>query len=163
MMDLVPRLRKLKSKFVRENPLRTRYLLEENIFRVEAARERVRADRSSTPLAILVIELPSGRSTRHDFLYLSGVLERRLRITDTAGMMPEQRVGVLLPDTPFEGAWKVASDICDVYPVGHDRPGCEVYVYPVNSSPDALERDRERQPAGGPASQFDALFVEARR
>jgi lipopolysaccharide/colanic/teichoic acid biosynthesis glycosyltransferase len=159
MMDLVPWVRKLKSKVVRENLLKTRYLLDENAFRAEAARERVRADRSLSAFAILVIELPSDRSTRRDFLYLSRVLERRLRITDTAGFMPERRVGVLLPDTPSEGAWKVASDICDVYPLGHDRPNCEVYVYPDDSSPDALERDREKQPAGGPASQFDALFV----
>jgi lipopolysaccharide/colanic/teichoic acid biosynthesis glycosyltransferase len=134
--------------------------MDEDAFRFEASRERVRADRSRSPLAILVIELPTDRSTRRDFLFLSRELERRLRATDTAGFLSEFRVGVLLPDTPSEGAWKVASDICDVYPVGHDRPNCEVYVYPDDSLPTA-ERDRHREelPAGGPASQFDALFV----
>jgi lipopolysaccharide/colanic/teichoic acid biosynthesis glycosyltransferase len=159
-MVLAPWVRKLKSKVTRENRIKTRYLLDEDAFRFEAARERVRADRSRSPLAILVIELPADRSTRRDILYLSRVLERRLRVTDTAGFLAERRIGVLLPDTQSEGAWKVASDICDVYPVGHDRPNCEVYVYPDDSAPPAEhERQREEEPAGGPASQFDSLFV----
>jgi lipopolysaccharide/colanic/teichoic acid biosynthesis glycosyltransferase len=134
--------------------------LDADEFRFEATRERVRADRSRSPLAILVIELPADRSTRRDFLFLSRELERRLRVTDTAGLLSERCVGVLLPDTLSEGAWKVASDICDVYPVGHDRPNCEVYVYPDGGSPPTeLERDREGLPAGGAASQFDSLFV----
>ena len=37
------------------------------------------------------------------------------------------------------GAWKVASDICSVYPVGHDRPNCEVFVYPEDPT---SRRDR---------------------
>ena len=160
MMVLAPWVRKLKAKVVRENRFKSRYLLNEEAFRFEAARERVRADRSRSPLAILVIELPADRSTRRDYLFLARVLERRLRVTDTAGFLSERRVGVLLTDTPSEGAWKVASDICDVYPVGHDRPNCEVYVYPDDSSPPAeRDGDREELRAGGPASQFDSLFV----
>jgi lipopolysaccharide/colanic/teichoic acid biosynthesis glycosyltransferase len=160
MMVLAPWVRRLKSKVARVNRLKSRYFLEEDAFRFEAARERVRAARSCSPLAILVIDLPSDRSTPRDFLFLSRVLERRLRVTDSAGFLSGCRVGVLLPDTPSEGAWKVASDICDVYPVGHDRPNCEVFVYPDDSLPPAeREHAREEQPAGAPASQFDALFV----
>jgi lipopolysaccharide/colanic/teichoic acid biosynthesis glycosyltransferase len=159
-MVLAPWLSKLKAKVTRNKPLKSRYLLSEDVFRFEAARERVRADRSQSPLAILVIELPDDRSTRRDFLFLSRELERRLRVTDTAGYLSDRRVGVLLPDTPSEGAWKVASDICDVYPVGHDRPNCEVFVYPDDTLPPTeRERRREEQPTGSPASQFDSLFV----
>jgi lipopolysaccharide/colanic/teichoic acid biosynthesis glycosyltransferase len=82
-----------------------------------------------------------------------------LRITDTAGFLAGHRVGVLLPDTPSEGAWKVASDICDVYPVGHDRPGCEVFIYPDDNAPPADRDHRREERVGGPASQFDSLFV----
>src|SRR5690606_12827690 len=50
--------------------------------------------------------------------------------TDTPGLLRDGRIGVLLPDTPPEGAWKVATDVSEVYPVGLDRPECDVLVYP---------------------------------
>jgi lipopolysaccharide/colanic/teichoic acid biosynthesis glycosyltransferase len=160
MMVLAPWVRKLKSKVTGKERLKTRYLLEEDAFRFEASRERVRADRSQSPLAILAIELPVDRATRRDILFLARELERRLRVTDTAGFLSDRRVGVLLPDTPSEGAWKVASDICDLYPVGHDRPNCEVFVYPDDHGPPAdRELQREQAPAGSATSQFDSLFV----
>src|SRR6476620_10204335 len=104
--------------------------LDEKSLRFELARERMRVDRNQSPLAVLTIELPASRATPADFDFLARVLIRRLRITDTIGFLAERQVGVLLPDTSETGAWKVASDICSVYPVGHDRPDCEVYVYP---------------------------------
>ena len=106
------------------------YFRDEKSFRFEMARERMRVDRNRSPLAVLTIELPSDRATAHDFDFLGRVLVRRLRITDTIGLLSNNVIGVLLPDTVKSGAWKVASDICSVYPVGHDRPNCEVYVYP---------------------------------
>ena len=95
----------------------------------------MRADRSNTPLAILVIELPAGRRHGRDFAFLSNALCQRLRITDMAGQLPDGRVAVLFPDTRKDGAWKVASDICDHYPLGHERPDCEVFLYPDESVP----------------------------
>jgi lipopolysaccharide/colanic/teichoic acid biosynthesis glycosyltransferase len=104
--------------------------LDEKCLRFELSRERIRVDRNRSVLAVLTIELPANRATPADFDFLGRVLFRRLRITDTFGFLAERQVGVLLPDTTEAGAWKVASDICNVYPVGHDRPDCEVFVYP---------------------------------
>ena len=92
---------------------------------------------------------------------LSRLLRRRLRLTDTAGYLANGRVAALLPETPETGAWKVASDICDAYPVGHERPNCEVYVYPDEMPPSG------RLDAPAPASnrsrslsaELDSLFV----
>jgi lipopolysaccharide/colanic/teichoic acid biosynthesis glycosyltransferase len=106
------------------------FFLDEDRFRFELARERMRVDRNASKLAILTIGLPADRSTRADFIALGRLLLHRLRITDTAGLVADGRVGVLLPDTTKSGAWKVASDICNCYPVGHDRPDCEVLMYP---------------------------------
>src|SRR5687767_2513185 len=106
------------------------YLLDEQSFRVELARERMRVDRNGSPLAILVIELPATRADSDDFAYLAQVLAGRLRTTDTAGFLPQGSVGVLLPDTPPSGAWKVASDVCELYPIGDERPNCQVIAYP---------------------------------
>jgi hypothetical protein len=83
-------------------------LLDKEAFRNEAARERVRTDLAESPLAILVIELPVDRSSLRDFRYLSRILQRRLRITDTAGFLLDRRVGVLLRDT-YDIGWRLES------------------------------------------------------
>jgi lipopolysaccharide/colanic/teichoic acid biosynthesis glycosyltransferase len=88
---------------------------------------------------------------------------RRLRITDTFGYLSDRRVGVLLPDTSKSGAWKVASDICSVYPIGHDRPSCEVLVYPDEPSmrhDGGAQRDRKATDGSVPAS-IESLLAEA--
>ncbi len=121
-MVLLPWLRKVQVRFARNGNTQDRFPLDAHDFRREAARERVRADRSNTQFAILVIELPADRRQHRDFAFLCNVLSQRLRITDTAGQLPDGRVAVLFPDTQKDGAWKVASDICDHYPLGHARP-----------------------------------------
>jgi lipopolysaccharide/colanic/teichoic acid biosynthesis glycosyltransferase len=107
---------------------------DEKRFRFELARERMRVDRSQSPLAVLIIDLPAQRATPHDFEFLGRLLMRRLRVSDSMGILSDRRVGVLLPDTCKSGAWKVASDVCSIYPVGHDRPSCDVLVYPADNS-----------------------------
>jgi lipopolysaccharide/colanic/teichoic acid biosynthesis glycosyltransferase len=147
----------IKQKRLPDNGL----FLDEKSFRFELSRERVRVDRNGSTLAVLTIELPDDRSSRRDYDFLGRLLTRRLRITDTFGFLSDRRVGVLLPDTSKSGAWKVADDICSVYPVGHDRPDCEVLVYPEDSSPrhdGNGQRERESTGAGESAS-IDALLA----
>ena len=153
-------LRKAQAKLSRKKAIRSRRLLDESDFRFEVERERIRADRSRLTLAILVIELPPDRSTIRDFAFLSKVLLRRLRITDTAGHLSDGRIAVLLPDTSKSGAWKVASDVCDVYPPGNDRPNCEVYVYPDESAaPPDDSQQRNKEPVGSRGAELEGLFA----
>jgi hypothetical protein len=123
-------VRNLSAKLRSRNSRGNSFFLDEKRFRFEIARERMRVDRNGSPLAVLTIELPRDRATPRDFDFLGRVLTRRLRITDTFGFLSNGVIGVLLPDTSKSGAWKVASDICAFYPVGHDRPNCDVIVYP---------------------------------
>ncbi len=157
-MALLVLIRNATMTTFRARSSRKRNLLDAHEFRYEAHRERARADRSQLPLAILVIDLPAGRSSRQDVAHLSTVLQRRLRITDTAGYLGRGRFGVLLPYTPKAGAWKVASDVCDLYPVGNERPNCAVYEYPDECpSPAEWHPQHEEQPAdttGTPAELF---------
>jgi lipopolysaccharide/colanic/teichoic acid biosynthesis glycosyltransferase len=118
----------------------------------------MRTDRNGSPLAILIIELPADRATPDDIEFLARVLSERLRITDTAGLIAERCVGVLLPDTSKAGAWKVASDVCSVYPTGHDRPNCEVFVYPEDGENELTPRE-EQPSTNGAKSSLPALFV----
>jgi lipopolysaccharide/colanic/teichoic acid biosynthesis glycosyltransferase len=152
---------KAPKKISNKKILNSSFLLNVHEFRHEAVRERVRTDRSGLPLSILAVELPADRSSSRDFAFLSRVLQRRLRITDKAGYLADGRVAVLLPDTPSAGAWKVASDICDYYPVGHDRPSCEVYVYPDEIAPSRDEsQDRPKQRVEGHSARLEALFAQ---
>ena len=105
-------------------------LLSDADFRFAADCERMRVDRNGSVLSLLLIRLPDHKAGPPDVALLARVLEGRLRTTDTPGLLADGRVGVLLPDTAPEGAWKVATDVSEVYPLGPDRPECDVLVYP---------------------------------
>lgn len=159
MIGLRPWLRGMKARLLRTRPSVDRYLLSGDDLRFEAARERIRADRNGSPLSILIIKLPRDRAQPRDVAFLASILRRRLRITDTAGRLSPRRIGVLLPDTPKEGGWKVASDICDFYPLGHDRPDCDVHVYPDETLP-PVEGDRKSERVAKQHDvRFEALFA----
>jgi len=135
--------------------------LDERRFRFEVARERMRTDRNGSPLAILMIELPASRATAGDLEFLGRVLSERLRITDTAGVLSARCVRVLLADTNKSGVWKVASDVCDVYPPGHDRPDCDVFVYPEDGNGvfDETAELQEVPDATSAREEVKSLFV----
>ncbi len=90
----------------------------------------MRVDRNGSILSLLLIRLSDQHSGEKDVAFLARVLEGRLRVTDTPGRLDDGHVAVLLPDTPEEGDWKVATDISEVFPPGPDRPECDVLVYP---------------------------------
>jgi lipopolysaccharide/colanic/teichoic acid biosynthesis glycosyltransferase len=159
---VLPRwLRDARCRITRNKTARNRFLLNDHDLRMEAVRERIRADRSGSPLSILVIDLPADRALNRDYDFLARLLDRRLRVTDTAGRLSDGRVAALLPDTPETGAWKVASDICDFYPVGHERPSCEVYVYPEGSGhPDNDSQRRTTRSMLAGDVPLEAIFAQ---
>jgi lipopolysaccharide/colanic/teichoic acid biosynthesis glycosyltransferase len=106
------------------------YFLSDGDFRFAADCERMRVDRNGSILALLLVRLPEKKSGIKELQFLGRVLEGRLRATDTPGLLEDGRIGILLPDTQREGAWKVAADISEVYPPGPDRPECDVLIYP---------------------------------
>ncbi|TWU20862.1 sugar transferase [Bythopirellula polymerisocia] len=105
-------------------------LLSERDLRFAAECERMRVDRNGSVLSILFIKLAENHNLPQDMALLERILEGRLRVTDTPGILEDGRVVVLLPDTSSDGAWKVAADISEVYPLGPTRPECEVIIYP---------------------------------
>lgn len=105
-------------------------LLSDDEFRFAADCERMRVERNGSILSLLLIRLPQQHAAESDVNLMSRVLEGRLRVTDTPGLLKDGRIAVLLPDTTAEGAWKVASDLSEVYPPGPGRPECDVLAYP---------------------------------
>lgn len=133
------------------------FLLSEADFRFAADCERMRVDRNNSVLSLLLIRLPQSHSAEKDIAFLARILEGRLRITDTPGLYGDQCVGVLLPDTPAEGAWKVAEDVSEVYPPGPDRPECQVLTYP---DPHGPRKDQINDEEGAVVGAPDARVSE---
>lgn len=146
---LLPRFH---ARFLRSRRAkRHQFLLAEKEIRFAADCERMRVDRNGSVLSILLISLPPEHASDVDVEFIARVLEGRLRATDTAGQLKDGRVVVLLPDTPEEGAWKVATDVSEVFPPGPTRPECKVLSYP-----DRRERDFQgdaQEPVGLPRSR----------
>jgi lipopolysaccharide/colanic/teichoic acid biosynthesis glycosyltransferase len=78
--------------------------------------------------------------------------------------LDDGRVAVLLPDTKAEGAWKVATDVSEVYPPGPERPECDVLVYPPSHrhrdgrGEGSEEDDVVAAPAEGAVEQSSEFF-----
>ncbi|WP_146570990.1 sugar transferase [Botrimarina hoheduenensis] len=154
MLDLARSLFRRKS-----SELSSPYLLGTEEFDTAAAAERMRVDRNHSMVSLLMIDLPAHRRLETEIQRFERTMAARLRLTDTAGLMRDGRLGILLPDTPASGAWKVAADLCDTFPVGGDRPDCEVVVYPEH--PPAGKREAtgtSPSAVGGPAPASDGLM-----
>jgi len=156
------RLRKLHSLLLRRRGETSHdFLLSDDSFRFAAECERMRVDRNGSVVSLLLIELPKQHSSDEDVAFLARVLEGRLRVTDTPGILRDGRIAILLPDTAAEGAWKVAVDISDIYPPGPERPECNVLVYPDKSQQHQhAEEDHEisKAPQSGDAESSSEFF-----
>jgi lipopolysaccharide/colanic/teichoic acid biosynthesis glycosyltransferase len=117
----------------------------------------MRVDRNGSVLSLLLIRLSRKHQAESDVALLARALEGRLRVTDTPGLLDDGRIGVLLPDTSAEGAWKVAADISEVYPPGPNRPECEILVYPPHRrTREPLEDEAEEAPAPQETAEFES-------
>ena len=84
-------------------------LLSRKAFRSVLLRERALADRSGRRFAVIAIDVSaSGDQTLPKIMEH---LESRLRVSDVVGWFDSTRIGVLLPQTPDEGARLLASRI----------------------------------------------------
>ena len=127
------RRRRWLARFRRKRRNRLLYgdgVLNAAAFEQAAMGERMRVDRNGSVLAMIAVALPDASAGNDAIGYLARVLVDRLRMTDTVGVLRDGRLGVLLPDTPAAGAWKVADDIRDLLVGGGVTPTCEVLLYP---------------------------------
>jgi lipopolysaccharide/colanic/teichoic acid biosynthesis glycosyltransferase len=99
-------------------------------FRDLLDRERMRADRGHTSFSLAVFTLPIDDA---EALRVLIRLEQRLRLTDHAGFMDVQRVGVILWNTSEEGAWEFVAAMRDLFEPFD--PQSEVYLYPTYQPP----------------------------
>ncbi|WP_428940076.1 hypothetical protein [Fontivita pretiosa] len=104
-------------------------------------RESARVDRrGGGTLSLVLFRLPStggrGRKRRMSIsaVRLARTILQRIRVTDDVGWFDDQHLGVLLPDTPPAGAWRLAQEVCHVVARRGPRPLCTMYTYPARRS-----------------------------
>ena len=92
-------------------------------------KERIRSDRTREAFSFLKYSPREQTSTDATMKALVKILRDRLRLTDEIGLLERKCVGVILPNTPSEGAVKVADDILLLFPADLTPPQCEIFTY----------------------------------
>lgn len=111
-------------------------------------RERARADRTGMAFSLVVIDpIAEGPADARDLESIRDILHGRIRATDVVGMFGEKSLGVVLPATPADGAWKFANDVRARMANGGRAPLCTVYSYP------SLWFDSVRSPGDPPSDR----------
>ncbi len=124
-------------------------------------RERMRADRNSSQLSLLLLDVAGpewdGVSLHEPLLAFT----RRLRLSDEVGWLDRRTVAVLLPDTGAPGAHKLADEL-EAYLAGwHVRGQWKVFTYPGTWDPAdgnglAAGGNGHHRPVGVPAAAAGA-------
>lgn len=124
-------------------------------------RERARSDRTGDVFSLAVFAVGGSNADSDTLAHLARILQRRLRLTDDAGLLGEQKIAIVLPATPASGAWTVVDDICVCVPAGLPLPECVVYCYPTDwSSGEKTNRnEEERTDAARPVQTMEKLLV----
>ncbi len=97
-------------------------------------RESLRADRKPGSSLVLVLFGFTGAPGAPSTMRLIKTILHRVRISDDVGWFDEQNIGLLLPDTPAAGAWRLAQHICDRIARRGRRPEVVMYSYPATAT-----------------------------
>lgn len=111
-------------------------------------RERARADRNGHGFSLVTFDVGDGHA-RHAGL-VQQVLANRIRLTDELGWYDDRRIGVLLFNTPGEGAWNYANRVREALSPAARDPEFSVYTYPANW-PAARDDGTSRSAAATPS------------
>ena len=126
-------------------------------------RERARSDRTGEVFSMAVFSVNKDSANRETLPQVAKILQRRLRLTDDAGLLDPQRIGVVLPATPASGAWTVVDDVSVCVPAGLPLPKCNVYCYPSDwLDEDLSDQNKNEEPreTARPALAMEPLFVQ---
>lgn len=136
-------------------------LLPSEAFRRQMARERLRADRGHKPLSMVTMSLAGMQQPESARRHIGELCRQRLRITDDAGLLSDELIGILLPETPGSGAWKVADDLRQLLSEVEQPREIRVYTYTSyrQGGPDSAHPSTT--PDGRPIEPLEMFFVVA--
>lgn len=106
-------------------------------FRAILGRERARSDRTGVRLSLIIFDMGDRHTDQTAARCLAHVLTQRMRSIDEVGWFDTWRLGIVLPDTPAEGASKLANDICQKFTIKNKMasPIFKIYTYPSDRLP----------------------------
>jgi lipopolysaccharide/colanic/teichoic acid biosynthesis glycosyltransferase len=122
-------------------------------------RERDRSDRTGQGFSLVIFEVGNGKKRSDSVRNLVPILTHRIRSTDAIGWFEDGRIGVILPHTTTESAWKFVANVRNAFN-GNVPPDCVVYAYPSSWIPGdekfpPQEDSRSRRKIPGP-EQIDS-------
>lgn len=127
-------------------------------------RARFLANRNGSTFCLLAISVAPDELD--GIAVLAKILHERLRITDDKGYLEDGRIGVVLPETPEEGAHIVAECIRQQYREAGGTLAYEVYVYPsdfdLDGSPiweDEISSSERIGDSAVPVHRMESLFA----
>lgn len=126
-------------------------------FRKVLERERARTDRDGVPFSLVTFAVRDAETAEEAFVALAKILGRRLRRTDEFGWLDRKRLAAVLPATPYEGALKVAGDVCHAFPRQWHPLRCEIFCYPSDRLP-IVSSPRWQRRHGIPRRAMEPLF-----
>ena len=101
-------------------------------FRASIIRERQRVDRNKHIVSLLLFTVGKQNADGVMAQQLAHLLAERIRSTDEAGWFDNKRIGIILPDTCADGAYKLANEICKAFNPEASVPKYTVHTYPSN-------------------------------
>ena len=102
------------------------------VFRDVLERERVRAERPGQEFSVVVFDASRQNGAAVACLKdLAHALASRVRASDEVGWFSDKSIGVALPATSAEGAWKFADDVSSSADssISLDRPSLQAMSY----------------------------------
>ncbi len=106
-------------------------------FRTILNREIARADRYNKKISLIVFNV-NGYDDSTSIQFFINFLSSRVRLSGEAGWFDEKSIGVLLPDTSLDDAWKMAEMIRKEISYTISQPSCKVYMYPSTQWPSEI-------------------------
>ena len=131
MSTLNPRESEREAKTAKTRTVEKFRICSQDDFRIVLERERSRADRNNHLLTLIIFNIGENNQSK-SVMNIKSVLTKRARGIDRFGWFDDYQIGILLPNTSFEGGKKFAYDICQmVINEKHKPPGYKIYTYPT--------------------------------
>jgi lipopolysaccharide/colanic/teichoic acid biosynthesis glycosyltransferase len=101
-----------------------------------------RADRYQNRFSLAVFEVGTRDENSVLIRRLVRTIHNRFRRTDELGWYTPRQLGVILPFTPADGAWKLAEYVSDVVAAVTSPPAFTIYTYPSENWPEMTLQQR---------------------
>ncbi len=108
-------------------------------------RELARAERTDQIFSVVDFDIGDVEVNSELGKLLLRVLSKRLRSTDEVGWLDNYHIGVLLYNTPFEGAEIFSKTILGLLPAGLPPPEYKIHTYPAEKPKDVSTYQRSER------------------